>query len=215
MYYYKVLLVGASGGGKTYSFRNMNRERTVFINIENKPLPFAGDFKIHKVPKSILEVIQFINKSSNTENIDSVVIDSFSAYVDKLLSDARKVKKGYDVWNYYNEHIGLLHEAIKECNKTIFVTSHFEVVTDELGGQKGRKVKVKGNEWAGFIEKDYTIVLYAESRPVLGKRPEYFFTLYNDGTNSAKIPPTIFGEDILTIENDSNLVLQKIKEFSK
>jgi hypothetical protein len=42
---YKVLLVGASGKGKTMSFRNFDRATTGFINIENKPLPFPGRFE--------------------------------------------------------------------------------------------------------------------------------------------------------------------------
>jgi hypothetical protein len=53
---YKILLVGGSGRGKTYSFRNMDRETTLFINVENKPLPFKGSFKHMVVPESPAEV---------------------------------------------------------------------------------------------------------------------------------------------------------------
>ena len=45
--YYKVALVAQSGKGKTFAARNLNRDKTGFINVENKPLPFKGGFKYH------------------------------------------------------------------------------------------------------------------------------------------------------------------------
>lgn len=216
MYYYKVLLVGDSGGGKTYSFRNLDRASTSFINIENKPLPFAGQFKEDFVPLDAMAVLNKLQEGSRNPEIKQIVVDSFSAYMDLVLSHARATKTGFEIWNYYNDMISKFNNYVKQVQKEVIVTAHYEVLTDELGGIKKRRTKVKGNEHSGLIEKDYTIVLYAESKVEFGeKKPKYFFTLMNDGTNSAKIPPAIFGEDTLTIDNDSNLVLEKIREFSK
>lgn len=67
----------------------------------------------------------------------------------------------------------------------------------------------------GYVWKDYTIVLYADSKPTPGGKPVHTFTLVNDGTNSAKCPPDIFGEDVLSIDNDTKLVFDKIQEFKK
>jgi hypothetical protein len=216
MFKYKVLLIGASGRGKTYSFRNMNKETTAFINVENKPLPFKGQFKFAIVPEKPLQIITLIEQADANPAIDCVIVDSFSAFVDMLLLEARSLKTGYEIWNYYNENIGKFNAAVKKCKKEIFVTAHYEVITDELGGSKERRAKAKGKEWEGQIEKDYTMVLYTEAKVEFGeKTAKHFFTLYNDGTNSAKTPPDIFGEGVVTIENDSNLVLQKIREFTK
>ena len=44
---YQIAIVGPSGRGKTYSFRNMDKEKTGFINIEGKPLPFKNEFKYY------------------------------------------------------------------------------------------------------------------------------------------------------------------------
>lgn len=215
MHYYKVLLIGASGKGKTYSFKNLAQagNKTLFINVENKPLPFKGKFAHEVVPTTPLECRNFIQKGSISTNFDIILFDSFSAYADLLLADSRKAKKGYDIWNYYNENIGNLNEVIKNTQKEVFVTAHYEIVGDEITGVRERRAKVKGKEWEGQIEKDYTIVLYAEAIPIIGSKPKRVFTLVTDGTNSAKTPPEIFGEDILQIENDSKLVFDKIKEF--
>lgn len=142
--FYKILLVGASGRGKTYSFRNMDKERTLFINVENKPLPFKGNFKYHVVPSTPAEVLKALMEGSKNPDIDCIVVDSFSAYVDMLMAEARATKRGFDVFNYYNENIGLFNTYVKKVRKEVFVTAHYEIITDELGGTKERRVKVKG-----------------------------------------------------------------------
>ena len=103
---YKFLLVGPSGRGKTYSFRNMDKERTLFINVENKPLPFLPGFTNTIIPQNSSEVLAALSAGSTNPNIDAIIVDSFSAYVDLLLSEARITKRGFDIWNHYNENIG-------------------------------------------------------------------------------------------------------------
>ncbi len=211
--FYKILLVGASGRGKTYSFREMNRDTTLFINVENKPLPFKGNFKNHVVPNTPAEVLNALVEGSKNPNINCIIVDSFSAYVDMLMAEARATKRGFDVFNYYNENIGKFNDYVKKVKKEVFVTGHYEIISDELGSSKERRLKVKGKEWEGVVEKDYTIVLFAESKPKENSRPEHYFTLVNDGTNSAKCPPEILGESVLSIPNDAKLVFDKIQEF--
>lgn len=92
--YYKVFIVGNSGKGKTYSMRNLDKERTVFINIENKPLPFKGNFKYHERPVNYQDAFKLLVKYGQDPNIDTIVIDSFSGYMDRALFEARKMKKG-------------------------------------------------------------------------------------------------------------------------
>jgi len=216
MHKYKVLLIGASGRGKTYSFRNMNRQTTAFINVENKPIPFKGQFKFEAIPETKNDVLSWIQRANSSPAIDSIIIDSFSAYGEMLMAEARAIKTGWDIMNHYNENIFKFNDYVKRCGKEVFVTAHYEIIEDELGGSKERRVKTKGKEWEGLIEKDYTMALYAEAKVEFGQsKPKHFFTLYNDGSTSAKTPPDIFGEDVITIDNDCNLVLEKIRDFQK
>ena len=211
--FYKVLYVGRSGMGKTYGFRNMNPLTTGFINIENKPLPFKNTFKYHARPTTLESIRQVFAEYSKNPEITCIVIDSFSAFVDILLSECRATKKGFDIWSTYADEIGKFLSAIKRVEKEIFVTAHYEWLQGEEG-VKERRIKVKGKEWEGLIEKEFTIVLYVDSKLNDKGRPEYYYSTFIENA-STKCPPDILGKDVITLDNDSNFVLNKILEFVK
>lgn len=206
----KILYVGASGKGKTYSFRNMNPETTGFINVELKPLPFKNNFKFHAKPKKFEGLIRALEDYSKNPEIECIVIDSLSAAFELLLKESRDIYSGWDVWNHYNKKIGELLNKIKMVEKEVFATAHYEVLTNEVeGGEK--RVKIKGKEWEGMIEKEFTFVLYAQDK-YKSDIPSYFLKLAGEGI-SAKCPPDVFGHGIYVIDNDSKMVLEKIREF--
>lgn len=209
--FYKILIVGASGKGKTYSFRNMNRETTALINIEDKPLPFFEDFKFHKRPDIITKIKQVIEEANTNDNIDCIVIDSLSAYMDILIFEARKRYSGWDIWSYYNKELASFFNYIKKIKKEVFITGHYEWLQTEEGA-KERRFKSKGKEWEGWVEKEFTIVLYCNSK-FIDKQFEYTFLTASEDA-SAKCPPHIF-DGVFEIENDSNFVLEKIRHKLK
>jgi hypothetical protein len=209
--YYKVLLVGASGKGKTYSFRNMDPNTTGFVNVENKPLPFPNKFKHHKRVNTYTEALDTIKEYATNPLITEIVVDSFSAYMDMVLNAARATKKGFEIWNSYNEEIAKFNTYIKKCNKEVYVTAHYEILGIE--GNMEKRVKVKGKEMEGQVEKDYTIVLYADNKFNDKGRAEYYLNLAQEGT-SAKCPPLIFGEDVIKVDNDIKMIDEKIKQFA-
>lgn len=211
--YYKVLYVGRAGNGKTYSFRNMNPLTTGFINVENKPLPFKNTFKYHARPSTVNEIKTSLSEYSKNPEITSIVVDSFSAFVDILLSECRATKKGFDVWSTYAEEIGKFLNFIKKIEKEVFITAHYEWLQGEEG-VKEKRIKVKGKEWEGLVEKEFTIVLYSDITVDDKGKPHYYFNTFQENS-STKCPPDIFGEDVLVIDNDSNYVLNKILEFVK
>ena len=210
--YFKVLLVGPSGKGKTYTFRNLDKSKTGYINSENKPLPFKNSFQHHARPKSYIDAYNAIIEMGKDSNIECIVLDSFSAYTDSVLLDDRKTKKGFEIWGMYNEEIGKILDLIKRVPKHVFVTAHYEILGIE--GNQEKRVKVKAKEWEGQIEKEFTVVLYADSKvnPET-KKPDYFYHLFAENT-SAKCPPDLFG-DALKIPNDAKQMLDKIEEFTK
>lgn len=213
MDYYKVLLVGMSGKGKTYTFRNLDPNTTGFINVENKPLPFKNNFKHYIKAPNYVDAYKALIEYGKDPEITSIVFDSFGAYMESVLSEARKTKKNFDVWNMYNEEIGKLFDMVKRVPKHIFISAHYEILGIE--GNMEKRVKIKGKEWEGQVEKEFTIVLYADSvlDMKLG-RPEYFYHLYLDNA-SAKCPPDIFGGESFKIPNDAKIMLDKINEFSR
>ena len=210
---YQFLLIGMPGRGKTMAFRNMNPETTGFINMESKPLPFINKFKHYSAPNNWQECYQKLIEYAKDSTIEVVILDSFSAYVDSLLKTARDTKKGFDIWNYYNEEIGKLQYLIKKYPKHLIVTGHYEWVETEEGAVE-KRLAVKGKEWKGMLEKDYTIVNYADVSVKEGKR-EYFVTMNSDGKSSAKTPPMFLEEGEEKIVNDYNEFLVRVNDKLK
>jgi hypothetical protein len=210
---YQFAIVGMSGKGKTMSFRNMDPITTGFINIENKPLPFANKFKYYSTPKDWQETYQTLIEFAKNPEITQVVLDSFSAYVDSLLRTAREIKKGFDVWNLYNEEIGKLMYIIKRYPKDILMSAHYEWVETEEGAVE-KRIAVKGKEWKGMIESNFTIVHYADMKVTADKKREYFITLNSDGKSSAKTPPMFLTNEMeQDIPNDANAFLERVREI--
>lgn len=208
---YQFALVGMSGKGKTMAFRNMDPETTGFINLEGKPLPFINKFKHYTVPRNWRECYQKLIEYGKDETIQVVVLDSFSAYVDSLLKNARETKTNWDVWNMYNEEIGNLLALIKKYPKHIVVTAHYAWIEGENGAVE-KRISVKGNEWnkAG-VEKEFTIVNYADMRLVDNKR-HYFIELNSDGKSSAKTPPIFLEGDEDQIDNDYSKLIERVNK---
>lgn len=208
--YYKTLLISDSGKGKTYSFRNMNKETTGFINLE-KSLSFKNEFKHYANPQTITETKVILAEYVTNKDIDCIVLDSLSKYLDKLLGEARKSRKGFDVWGYYNEEVGKFLDYINSIDKYMFITGHPEYLVD-AEGVGGKRLKTKGKEWEGNIEKEFTIVGYVD-RKLANKKVEAWFDFYLN-ESSSKIPPAILGEDVTSIPNDANYLLEQLIKFN-
>ena len=139
--YYKILIVGATGKGKTFMFRDMDEKTTGFINVEDKPLPFKNKFKYHTRCTTMASVYQTLVEYAKNTEIKVIVIDSFSAFSDLVLKEARSTKKGFDIWSMYNEEIGRFNSLVKKVEKEVFVTAHYEILNVE--GVPEKRVKVK------------------------------------------------------------------------
>jgi len=209
---YQYAIVGGSGKGKTMSFRNMPANETGFINAEGKAMPFINNFKHYATPKDWQETYQKLIEFAKIPEITVVVLDSFSAYVDSLLKTAREVKRGFDIWNYYNEEIGKLMYILKRYPKDIIVSAHSEWIETEEGAIE-KRISVKGKEWKGLVEKEFTLVHYTDMKVNTDKKRQYFFTLNSDGKSSAKTPPMFLeNENQNEIDNDAWTFLQRVRE---
>ena len=215
--YYKILLVSSSGQGKTYSFRNLVAAKTGFINAENKPLPFSNQYVPASSggtlarPTKWAGVVKAFDDFSKNPAIDIIVLDSISAAFDMLLEEARTNFNGWDVWNYYNKMVGEFVSKIKKAEKEVVITGHYELLNIE--GAPEKRLKMKGKEWEGVFEKEFTIVLYPEIKYKGGKPDSYWFKLASEGS-SAKCPPSIFGDGVFEVPNDFKVVYDKVLAFA-
>jgi hypothetical protein len=153
--YYKTLILSQSGKGKTYSFRNMNPATTGFLNIENKPLPFKNNFVHHFRPSGksgaeaadLKAIEEALTAFALNPEITAICVDSISAYMDILMRHARKTRRGFDVFSFYNEEIDRFLNLIKRIPKEVFVTGHYEILGVE--GVMEKRAKVMGKQWEG------------------------------------------------------------------
>lgn len=208
---YQFMIVGSSGKGKTYSFRNMNTKTCGFINMEGKPLPFINKFEHYYVPNNWQDAYSKLIEFAKDPNITEVVFDSFSAYMESVLRTARETKKGFDIWNFYNEEIGKLMFIVKKYPKDILLTAHYEWVEADEGAVE-KRIAVKGKEWKGMIEKEFTIVTYADTQ-LKDNKPVYSLKLNTDGKDSAKCPPVFLVDEKNLIPNDSNELLSHVRNI--
>lgn len=207
-----ILVVGASGRGKSTAIRNLDPETTVILNTEDKPLPFKGASKFTKqmVITDPLQLTTTFKLIKDKNEVEVVVLDSFSAWSDAMYQHARKTEKGWDVPNLYNTKTKELFDAAKSMNKFVFFLGHPEI-TNIADGSTVKSMKVKGKEWEGVTEKEATIVLYADMEADGAGQNRYFFRTQSDGITNAKSPMEMF--DSYEIDNDFALVVQKVKEY--
>lgn len=226
MNYPLVLVCGQSGTGKSYSLRNLDKKRTCILNIERKVLPFKealkfeNNIEIEKVGGlTVSDSFESqLDKALASPNYDIVVIESFTKYVEMLLSHSKKIMKGYEIYNYYNDCITATLDRIKKnLNKFVIVLAideRVESISNSGAITTSRRCKVAGKQWEGTIEKEFAIVLFTDVKQEKGKQSEYRLLVNNDGTCSAKSPPKMFERELNGyIDNDLNSVVEDMKKY--
>ena len=196
-----VLLMGASGTGKSTSLRNLPAEETAIINVTNKPMPFRN--------KNGLKIVNCTNYEQMIKAIIStdkriIVVDD-SSYMMTFENFDKATQKGYDKFttmaiNYYN-----LIETPKHCDgeKIIYFVTHEEI--DENGITHPKSIgKMLSQQLV--IEGLFSIVLRS-----MQKESQYVFQTHNDGTSVCKSPIDMFQDDF--IPNDLAEVDKIIREY--
>ena len=211
-----VLLMGASGSGKSTSFRNLPAKETAIINITNKPMPFRN-----KDGKTIVTLKDFIKEGEKDLTYEElykriiatikatkkkiIVIDD-SSYMMAFENFEKATNKGYDKFttmakNYYD----LIKSAIS-CGdeKIVYVITHEEI--DDVNQLYRPKTigKMLSNQLV--IEGLFSIVLRS-----LYKNGEYIFQTQNDGTSVCKSPMDMFEQK--EIPNDLYEVDKIVREY--
>ena len=189
-----VLLIGASGTGKSTSLRNFTKDEVAVINVLGKPLPFKSDIKAPKIDDyaNILSQIKMTKKKT-------IVIDDANYLITNEFMSKSSVK-GFDKYNEMGNNFFNLINGIKniEGGKTVYLIMHED--TDENGNVKPKTIGKLLDDKVN-IQGMFTVCIRS-----MFDNGNYIFRLKTNGQDCVKTPFGMFEND--TMEND-------LKEFDK
>ena len=205
----KILILGASGTGKSTSIMHLDNSSTFIIQCVNKLLPFKGSNKLYSKEnknmfqtQEINKVIGALEKINKNENIKTLIIDDFN-YLMTYGYKSKAKENGYAKFETLAFGIMDILETIDGMRDTltVYIMAHTQkdnegkLSTKTIGRFLDEKVCIEGL---------FTITLLA-----LGSETDYKFTV--NGQEPAKTPIGMF--ETHDIENNLSLVNQKIKEY--
>lgn len=189
-----VLLIGASGTGKSTSLRNFTKDEIAVVNVLGKPLPFKNDIKAPKIDdyNAILKAIQGTKKKT-------IVIDDAGYLITNEFMNKSSIK-GYDKYNEIANNFFNLINAIKNIDggKTVYLVMHED--SNEDGDVKPKTIGKLLDDKVN-IQGMFTVCIRS-----MFENGNYIFRLKTNGQDCVKTPFGMFEND--TMEND-------LKEFDK
>ncbi len=194
-----VLIVGASGSGKSTSMRNFEPDEISIFNVAGKPLPFKK--KLPKVATSDYNKIKAGLKQSTKKAF--AIDDSQYLLCFEMFEKAKET--GYTKFtdmalNLYN----LIQFIIKVLDDDVIV---YFLHHDETTSDGKRKAKTIGKmlDEKLTLEGLFSIVLMCETDGI-----DYKFITQSDGYTTAKSPMDMFDK---SIDNDLKSVDTAIREY--
>lgn len=195
-----VLILGASGAGKTYAIKNFDTEEVGIFSVEKGRLPFKKAFKVAKnaTYSTISKVLQ--DPKLKTYVIDDSQYLMVNEYFDKAKDTG--YQKYTDIGLNFRNLIHYINHNLPD-DVIVYFNHHTEVDTN-TGATKAKTVgKMLDNYLT--IEGCFDIVLNA-----VVEGSEHYFLTQSDGYNTAKSPEGMFE---LKIPNDLKAVDSAIREY--
>ena len=197
-----VLVLGASGSGKSASMRNFKENDVRILNVASKPLPFRNVNKLKKADKATYAMIKGAVKSGQTL---SYVVDD-AQYLMACESFDKINETGYSKFSAMAKNYEDMLRTIQEDTSPdtiVYIMQHID--KDEDGNIKAKTIG-KMLDQQLTIEGLFSIVLLAKA-----EERRHFFVTQSDGTNPCKSPMGMFDE--IEIDNDLKMVDDTIREY--
>lgn len=203
-----VLVMGASGSGKSRSLKNFQKGELSVINVAGKPLPFRSELANINARRKAKEL--GVNRYTLIKNVllkaqaKSIAIDDTQFLLVFDSFDNANVK-GYDKWTMiavdFEQLITFVIDELPE-DKIVYFLHHTEQT--DTGTIKAKTIgKMLDNQLT--VEGLFTIVLLC-----MATKDEHKFITQSGGTSTAKSP-----EDMLPKEmpNDLKAVDEAVRKY--
>lgn len=196
-----VLILGASGSGKSTSMRNFTPDEVGVFNVASKPLPFRTKLPLFNC-SDYGKIMAAMQKSDK-----KIFVVDDSQYLSVFANFQRAKETGYGKFvdmalNEYN----LIQFVIRNLpdDTIVYFMRHIDI--DEGGRVHAKTIGKMLDQNLGGLEGMFSIVLMAQT-----DGNEYFFQTQSDGYSPCKTPMEMFSER--KIPNDLKLVDQTIREY--
>lgn len=210
---FPVLIMGASGSGKTYSLKNFKKNEVGIISVEKGRLPFKSDLQVAKIPKMGADpenaksygainrgkYVWLMNTIERAKTKSIVIDDSQYLLVNELFD--RVGEKGYDKFTELSANFrNLIHfiNDLEEPDKIVYFLHHTEVGPD---GREKCKTIGKMLDEKLTVEGCFDVVIFCQ---------DHKFYTQSNGQSTAKSPEDMFE---LEIPNDLKAVDVAIREY--
>jgi len=208
--------------GKSTSGRNLNPETTLWINTDQKSLPFKkfGE-KYNETKKNYLKssdmpsVMNALKEAHKNSKIKTIILDTWTRVMtDYVMSPQFRATKGFEKWGKLSgsqyDLLNTINEKLRD-DIIVYLLCHPETHYDEDGFPLERIV-VQGKQLEKYCPESFaTMVLYADIEKIPGKPNRHIFRTVNTGTNTCKTPMEMFKEE--TIDNDLVKVNNSIVDY--
>lgn len=195
-----VMIMGASGSGKSASMRNFKGSELGVINVANKPLPFRSDIKTFNSDR--YEQIEQVLKKASAKSL--VIDDSQYLMANEYMRRASEngFQKFTDIGRNFWALVDMINHELPE-DVIVYFMQHTEL--DANGNEKAKTIGKLLDEKI-TLEGLFTIVLKTE---VIDGR--YMFATKTNGADTVKTPMGLFDEAL--IDNDLKMVDETIRDF--
>lgn len=194
-----VLVLGATGSGKTYSIKNFDVDEVGIFSVEKGRLPFKKNFKLAKHA-----TYSMINKALSNPGLKTYVIDDSQYLIANDMFDRAK-DTGYgrftDMALNFRNLIHFINHNVPE-DVIVYFLHHTEHTDD---GRTKAKTIGKMLDQQLTVEGCFDIVLLTS---VEGQ--EHYFITQSDGYTTAKSPEGMFDQKI---PNDLKAVDEAIRAY--
>lgn len=185
-------IIGQEGSGKTVGARTLDPSKTMYLNVDRKPLTFtnADDMYPNDVPQG---------KSNSLANYKEVI---------PQINEKKKI----EIWTPIRQAIQYAYDnRTNEKKFVVFVLAHPEVYKGANGVEQER-LRVLGKMATKLnIEGSVIYSFYSKVDPTAPTRPQrYKLTMHNSGFNTARVPMGAFDE-VEEIPNDFQLIMDVIQ----
>lgn len=198
----KVLILGASGTGKSASMRNFSKDEILIINVAGKDMPF-------KEPKGGFEKIntdQYRDiKRAMTSTKKKVIVIDDCQYLMANEFMRRATEKGYDKFTEIAQNFWDLQQAISKLPDDVVVYEISHIERDQDGNEKMKTIGKMLDEKI-TVEGMFSIVL-----KTVVNDGNYYFQTQNSGKDTCKSPIGLFNS--MLIDNDLKKVDNLIRDY--